>query len=52
MPNITHYKTLSAPYPDELDEKVQTAINAGWQPYGPQFFRVAFHQPMVKYEEA
>lgn len=45
---ITDYKTLSASYPDELDEKVNEALKKDWQPHGYQFFQSAFHQPMVK----
>ncbi|MDZ7658005.1 DUF1737 domain-containing protein [Fodinibius sp.] len=43
MSKIINYKTLSASYPDELDVKVNEAINEGWQPHGYQFFQSAFH---------
>jgi hypothetical protein len=50
MSKVINYKTISASYPDELDEKVNAHLKKGWQPHGRQFFQSAFHQPMVKTE--
>lgn len=48
MSKITDYKTLSASWPDELDEKVNEAIREGWELHGEQYFETAFHQPVIK----